>query len=311
METHQQLEAGSHVVQFYERDEELIETVTEYLASGLRAGEVTIVVATQEHLGAFEVALRASGVEVDAHVARGEFVPVDVGRTLSEIMTADGPDIAAFDETIGSLVRQGALSGRRVRAYGELVALLWDAGQVNAAIEVESLWNDLGLRVPFTAFCAYRTRSVAGTNRVHELGKLCHLHTAIVGDVATLNERFDIAPTRTFVNSPQAPRDARRFVADVLQRWGKADLIDDASVVVSELATNAVLHAQSDFSVGMTLCDGGVSVAVSDASHSPPVQYAASATAASGRGVALVAALSDEWGSALTPAGKTVWAVLR
>jgi len=311
MDTRQQLETGSHVVQFYERDEELVDTISAYLHQGLCAGEVAIVVATAPHIAAFETALRTLGVDVDAHVARGTFVRLDVARVLSEVMGAEGPDVGAFDDVLGSVVRQSAAAGRRVRGYGELVAQLWEAGQVNSAFHIESLWNGLGLRVPFTVFCAYPTRFVAGTDHRHQ-PEAWPPDSAVSDDVepATVGH-FDIAPSRTFENNALAPRAARRFVVDTLQQWGRAELIDDASLVVSELATNAVLHAQSEFKVAMTLCDGGVRVAVSDASQAPPIHYAASAFATSGRGVALVAALSDEWGSALTPAGKTVWAVLR
>jgi anti-sigma regulatory factor (Ser/Thr protein kinase) len=312
MDTHQQLETGRHVVQFYERDEELVDTISAYLYQGLCAGEVAIVVATAPHIAAFEAALRALGVDVDAHIARATLLRLDVARVLSDVMGSEGPDVDAFDDVIGSLVRQAAASGRRVRGYGELVAQLWDAGQVNSAFHIESLWNGLGLRVPFTVFCAYPTRFVEGTDHRHELDDAWPRDSAVADDngPAAIGH-FDIAPEHTFENNALAPRAARRFVVDTLQQWGRAELIDDASLVISELATNAVLHARSRFTVALALADGGVRIAVNDASRALPVLQVSSAMAPSGRGVALVEMLADQWGSELTPDGKSVWAVLR
>ena len=297
METHRRFHAPGHVVQFYERDEELVETVSEYLAEGLRADDLVIVVATDAHLSVFSDALRARGADVEKSLADGGLVTLEATRTLAAVMSCGAPDPPAFDRLIGSFVRQAAQSGRGVRAYGELVAQLWDAGHVNAAIDMETLWNGLGLRAPFSVFCAYPTRLGAAS--------------AAAGapfDVAP----FDVAPTRHFTRGIQAPRSARRFVAETLQRWGREALIDDAAIAVTELATNAVLHATSDFDVTMSLLDGGVRIAVSDGSRSLPVLHDPSVDAPSGRGIAVVAALADRWGIELGPsAGKTVWVVLR
>ena len=81
---------------------------------------------------------------------------------------------------------------------------------------------------------------------------------------------------------------------------------------MSELATNAVIHAQSDFSVVLHACGGGVRIEVCDGSSVAPIlRDLTSVVAPSGRGVALVAKLATRWGSESTYEGKTVWADLR
>ena len=86
----------------------------------------------------------------------GQLVTLDAADTLAELMVGDHPDPARFDAAVGEAVRDALVGGRRVRAHGEMVALLWDAGNVGAAIELEDLWNELGARIPLA--CSVRTR---------------------------------------------------------------------------------------------------------------------------------------------------------
>src|SRR5215472_13013814 len=116
------LNGGRHVVQFYGRDEELAEGVAGYLLGALDRGGVAIVIATPEHRREFEARLAQVGVDLAA--------VRDDGQTLRELMAADKLDSAAFDRVIGAVIRRAGAGGRPVRAFGEMVALLWDAGLV-------------------------------------------------------------------------------------------------------------------------------------------------------------------------------------
>lgn len=107
------------------------------------------------------------------------------------------------------------------------------------------------------------------------------------------------------------PRAARSFVVDVLRQAGVGSMtLDDAKLVVTELATNAVLHARSSFSVHVRAEESRVRIAVSDASSTPPAMAEMNVTATSGRGLQLVAAVSADWGVEATASGKVVWAEL-
>lgn len=142
------------------------------------------------------------------------------------------------------------------------------------------------------------------------------------------------AAARELVLPPSAdsPRRARAFVRAVLGDWSLGHLADDASVVVSELATNAALHAGTGFTVVVEPWHDGVRLSVRDADRSPvllPVAVAhgpgnllddsadlealeqlLSASATTGRGLQLLAALAPSWGVEHDDDGKTVWAVL-
>ena len=88
-------------------------------------------------------------------------------------------------------------------------------------------------------------------------------------------------------------------------------LVDDARLVVTELATNAIVHAGSRFSVLAHFHESGVRLSVRDSSPVRPTVRPGDSLAASGHGLHLVAALSAEWGIEVTADGKTVWADLR
>ena len=115
----------------------------------------------------------------------------------------------------------------------------------------------------------------------------------------------------TFRWSGRSPAAARRFVRETLAAWGRPDLIDDAALVATELATNAVLHARSGFTIA--LCrgpEGTIRVAVRDASLGRPRPRRAGPLEGGGRGLRLVEALATVWGTDLLPDGKVVWAEL-
>jgi len=108
----------------------------------------------------------------------------------------------------------------------------------------------------------------------------------------------------------QSPRAARRRTADALMRHGCAPaVVDTAALLLSEVVTNAVVHAQSPAEIEVRADEPLLWVGVRDtASHRWPIRQPMNVGAASGRGLHLVAALATAWG-ALThgDGGKTVW----
>jgi two-component sensor histidine kinase len=108
----------------------------------------------------------------------------------------------------------------------------------------------------------------------------------------------------------RGPRQARHFVVDTLAGWGQPETAGDAAVVVTELATNAVVHARSAFDVTVRLSEDMIRISVRDASGEIPVIRSAGHLASSGRGVQLVSKLSTRWGTEPAPTGKAVWAEL-
>jgi anti-sigma regulatory factor (Ser/Thr protein kinase) len=298
-----------HVVQFYGSDADLIGRAADYLADGLCAGEVAVIVATAPHRSAFEAAVIAKGIDVGQARAHQRYIMLDAEEAMRQFLVGDWPDPREFEAAIGGLIRRASDTGRPVRVYGEMVALLWDAGHVNAAIELETLWNELASGLTFSLLCAYPIRSVADDAHLDAFSRVCRLHSAVVG--TRLSANGDATSARAFAPAPDAPRAARHFVLETLQAWGDDALLDDAAVIVTELATNAVLHTRRGFTVNVSSSANAVRIAVHDASSTRPERREPELLATSGRGLGIVATLADQWDVESIDAGKSVWAELR
>lgn len=105
---------------------------------------------------------------------------------------------------------------------------------------------------------------------------------------------------------------ARRFVVTHCERWGCEDVVEDAQLVVSELVTNALVHAESRCQLGIAFRGGWLRIEIRDGGVGGPEVQAADAQSEHGRGLLLVSAMTSAWGvEPLEPAGKIVWAELR
>lgn len=106
-------------------------------------------------------------------------------------------------------------------------------------------------------------------------------------------------------------RTARRFVRETLTEWGVRGIVDDALLVVSELAANAINHAGSDYQVRLTASSRSVRIEVRDGGHGTPEPQPKSLTSERGRGLLMVAAISASWGIERSEGRrKLVWAEL-
>lgn len=308
LETDIRLADGDHVVHFYAAEDDLVGAAVGYLSGAVRAGDAAIVIATPAHRRSFDAALRAAGVDVEAAHREGRLVVVDAVDALRHFMVDGVPDPAAFEALIGGVVRSASAGGCQVRAYGEMVSVLWDDDNVTGAIELEKLWNGLAERLPFSLFCAYPAEMVGAPHAADAFTEVCHLHSGVVAGAPT-PEGADV--TRRFAGTCQAPRLARQFVSETLRDWDQAVVVDDAVLVVGELATNAVIHAASDFTVALSRRDGGVRLEVGDASAAAPAPTDAGLEALGGRGLRLVGAIGHEWGHRVVDGGKLVSVELR
>jgi anti-sigma regulatory factor (Ser/Thr protein kinase) len=101
---------------------------------------------------------------------------------------------------------------------------------------------------------------------------------------------------------------ARRFVRDLMVDSDTIADLDTASLLVTEIVTNAVLHAMAPMTLRVDVSADVVRIEVRDGSQLPPRVHAFSATAATGRGLRLLESLAERWGVRPEPAGgKVVW----
>jgi anti-sigma regulatory factor (Ser/Thr protein kinase) len=305
-----------HSVHYYDDDARFAEVAVAYLAAGLEAGERVIAVVTADHLRVIERGL-VGRVDVGAARAHGMLQTPDAARTLASFLVDGSPDPALFHEHVAQRVVEAGRDGTPVRAFGEMVALLWGAGNVVGAIELEDLWSTLLQREPFSLMCAYPTASLPGASLV-EINRVCHQHDAVLppssyrlalGHRSGRDSRTELR-SAVFLPVAQAVGAARRFVADVLDTWELASLDWDAALVVSELANNAVRHGRSSFRVLVSRAATGVRVGVQDVAPGRPLRRRAADGDVDGRGMTIVAGLSQDWGCEQLADGKYTWAEL-
>ena len=301
-----------HVVQFYAHEEELADRVAGYLLEALRGEGVAVVIATPAHRRAFEERLAQAGTDPAAAARDGTYLALDASDTVGALMTGGRLDRDAFGRVVGGLIRRaeqraakGAGEGSRpVRAYGEMVAVLWDAGLVSAAVQLEEMWDQLGLRHSFSLFCGYPASSVSG-GHPEAFAEVCRLHRSVVGGWPA---PAGPGATRTFAFSSDAPAAARHFAVGAVRRLGAVELAADAALVVTELAANAVVHAHTGFTVDLAAGPEVLRISVRDASPLPP---GAGLPAAPLHGLGAVDTLASRWGvEPLGHCGKSVWVEL-
>lgn len=171
---------SEHFVQFCETDAFLMNSVKEFIGTGLRAGEACIVVATQPHRESLEERLQEDGLEVAVACMQGQYISLDAAATLSQFMVDGEPSPVRFAEVLGSIIASAANGRGRVRIFGEMVALLWAGGNRAAAIHLEELWNDLASTRSFSLFCAYPMQGFGGEGYEGEFAEICQQHSQVI-----------------------------------------------------------------------------------------------------------------------------------
>lgn len=174
--------AENHSVQFYEDPAFLSDVVAQFLAAGFQLGEPAVVIATEVHRANFTERLEARGIDVKRVCEEGRLVLLDARKTLNRFMVEGLPDWNRFKGVIGPVLEQShrGAGGVAVRAYGEMVDLLWKDGNPQAALLLEEQWNDLGREHPFSLLCAYSMGNFRTQEDARAFQNVCAAHSHVV-----------------------------------------------------------------------------------------------------------------------------------
>jgi hypothetical protein len=183
--------AHDHLVQFYRDADFLGEAVTHYVREGLHLGEAALVIARPEHRRLFAARLGASAA----------VQMLDAEQTLATFMVSGMPQWSAFQRICGSVIRSLRLQSTGVRAYGEMVDILWQRGERKAALRLEEFWNDLRREEPFSLLCAYAIDPLEPQAYGGPLESVCRCHTHLI-------------PARDYARFNQAVMDAAKATLD-------------------------------------------------------------------------------------------------
>lgn len=215
------LKPEEHVVQLYGNDDRLlILNVGRFLSEGLKRGDGLLVIATAVHRTSLARQLREDRAYPEA-VLEGRLVFLDAEATLGRFLVNGAPDPELFRSVVGETLQ--GVSGRAVhsgvRAYGEMVGLLWKAGNHAAAVSLEELWNELLKQSDVSLFCAYPIDIFGSDFQPEKVDALLCSHTHLLPVDSALEEAVNRAMEE--VLGPRLENIRGLIQANHRPSWGK------------------------------------------------------------------------------------------
>jgi hypothetical protein len=181
----------NHILQIYESDDVILNSLEGFVTTGFDAAESVIIIATDEHIRGLNKRLIAAGYDLKRLQEEDQYLPLNAHETLEKFMVNDWPDEKKFINVVTNVVSlaKGKFN-RKVRAYGEMVAILWAKGNNGATVNLEQLWNKFCATEQFCLFCAYPKTGF--TQDVEQsIFHICNQHSKlIVGDSKSSSQIF-------------------------------------------------------------------------------------------------------------------------
>lgn len=170
---------AEHVLQVYENDSVFLDALAGFVGGGINTGDGVIVIATRPHLDALEARLSSLGVNVPSLIAHDSYIPLEANEMLAKFTVDGWPDEELFIETLSGIICRAVKGGRSIRAFGEMVAILWAQGNKDATVHLELLWNRLCEDVELSLFCAY-PKSGFADEMDSSMMHICNAHSHLV-----------------------------------------------------------------------------------------------------------------------------------
>ena len=172
-----------HLVQVYENEKIFLDTLEGFTGTGFLANDSVVIIATSTHLDALNARLRSQGFDLNALIRADQYIPIDAEDLLSVFLVDGWIDEQIFNSFINDIIKRAKQRNGKVRAFGEMVAVLWKQGNRDATVQLENLWNQLHAKSPFTLFCAYPkvgfTRSADDS-----IDLICRQHAKVIDGYA-------------------------------------------------------------------------------------------------------------------------------
>jgi len=181
------LASHRHDLLFTSSDRALVSGFSLFIESQLLDGAAVIVLVSESHGESLHLSLQASNVDFALAIKEERYIPLNITQALSSVMVGGWPDPVQFASAAGELVERAAqrATGRhpRVAACGECAPTLWAQGQVEAALQLEHLWDGVSNRQQVDILCVYP--AAVRDQDTPAVRSLCAEHTA-VADAAPL-----------------------------------------------------------------------------------------------------------------------------
>ena len=171
----------NHAAHFYSDDASRLEGFTGFIECALKTGTAVIVVATQSHHDNLLQRLQARSVNCSAAIKQGRYIPLDVAEMLSAFLVNDRIDQVRFMKVANDLFAAAtkAMEGQhqRIAACGEGTSTLCEQGKVDAAVQLEHLWDGLATTWNVDILCGYLSQTFQRAPQGHVLEKLRAEHS--------------------------------------------------------------------------------------------------------------------------------------
>lgn len=167
-----------HIVYPYTDELLVSEAVSLFAGSGLRNGEGVILIMTKAHCDSITSRLKSEGFEIEALAKLGRLFCISAEELLSVIMVDEAPDPDIFSTVVGRMITRSRMStgkgaAAKVRAFGEMVSLIWNS-DLGATISLEEMWNAIIDKHRVSLMCTY---ALNGRDRIPDSLQLLHSHS--------------------------------------------------------------------------------------------------------------------------------------
>ena len=172
-----------HMAQFHSNDRFFLDEVSQFIGSTLRSGELIVVAATEQTRMGIAHRLEERGMDLTAMTAQGQYVVMDAAESLSQFMRDGRPDAERLGDIVADLdrLRLSFAHGQqsRLTIFGEMAVPLCRDGNVEAAVEVERIWNNLTRSLSFLTVCSYPIECFQGEASSKMFPSVCSEHVAV------------------------------------------------------------------------------------------------------------------------------------
>lgn len=171
---------GDHLVHIYEDKNTLINSVCDFIVPALTVNQGVILISSAENRKGFERTLEKRSIDVAKSKTLGQLIILDAKETLEKMMARGEVHPDKFVNVIGSLISDMNRSYKSIRAYGEMVSLLWNENKQESAIKLEKMWTELATVHQFSLLCGYHFDDKISSEKHPCFSEVCTNHSHII-----------------------------------------------------------------------------------------------------------------------------------
>ncbi len=176
-------------MQVYDNEHVFLDTLAGFVGGGINQGDTIVLVATPAHVAGLQERLTSFGIHVESLIAAGQYLCYDAQETLQKFMVNGMPDEGLFKKTVIPVMEKAG-KNRKVRAFGEMVALTMAEGNLAGTIALEQLWTEYMKTTSFSLFCAYPKNTFAH-DPVNAVTEICNCHSKLIsGSISSMEHIY-------------------------------------------------------------------------------------------------------------------------